>query len=309
MFMFAVFMLYISIVVSVYADELSTGSYFEVAYEITIDPSLRHVTSAMGSIAVTPASSPPSEGRYIFSHQPVKTAPFFNMYSDRMVFRSQMISARYIEDAFREVRYFPAGTTVAFESFGEDSQSDIYLFRFWVCSFSDMHLFEVITPFKYEIVLTEDMADTGGMIINTADSFGWFFIPVAVYVPEIPTTSHAPHVIRFTIGSNAHTINGIPHTNDVAPFIDFDYNRTMIPVRAVSEALGAETDWIAQTGSVQITTGSGTHQLTVGTPLPDGMGVPASLQGRVFVPIRYVAEVLGATVRWDEENSAVYIYQ
>ncbi|MCL2357910.1 MAG: copper amine oxidase N-terminal domain-containing protein, partial [Defluviitaleaceae bacterium] len=99
------------------------------------------------------------------------------------------------------------------------------------------------------------------------------------------------------------------HTNDVAPFIDLAHNRTMIPVRAVSDALGAEIDWIAQTGTVQIYTDAGMHQLTAGSPLPDGMGVPVSLQGRVFVPIRYVAEVLGATVRWDEVNSAVYIYQ
>ena len=37
-------------------------------------------------------------------------------------------------------------------------------------------------------------------------------------------------------------------------------------------------------------------------------GVPALLNGRVFVPIRYVVEVLGASIYWDGEARAVYIH-
>jgi len=114
--------------------------------------------------------------------------------------------------------------------------------------------------------------------------------------------------IRFAIGNMVYAIDGTPHTNDVAPFIDPAYNRTMIPLRAVSEALGAEVEWIAATRTVSIATATVEHQLTVDVPLPDGMGVPVLLDNRVLVPIRYVAEILGATTRWDGVNSAVYIY-
>ena len=129
--------------------------------------------------------------------------------------------------------------------------------------------------------------------------------------PNLSTTpdASAQRVIRFEIGSTVHTIDGVAYTNDAAPFIDPTYNRTMIPLRAVSEALGAEADWISQTLTVQILTDADTHYLTVDVPLPDGMGIPVNLRGRVFVPIRYVAEILGATTRWDSANSAVYIYQ
>ena len=38
-----------------------------------------------------------------------------------------------------------------------------------------------------------------------------------------------------------------------------------------------------------------------------GMGNPAIVNGRTFVPIAYVAQMLGANTRWDEANRAVYI--
>jgi len=147
------------------------------------------------------------------------------------------------------------------------------------------------------------------------DNLTWDIVPItyrpqlpAEYSPQLPVEALEYRTIRFTIGNMVYAIDGTPHTNDVAPFIDPAYNRTMIPLRAVSEALGAEVEWIAATRTVLIATNTGEHQLTVDVPLPDGMGVPVLLDNRVLVPIRYVAEILGATTRWDGTNSAVYIY-
>ncbi|MCL2199807.1 MAG: copper amine oxidase N-terminal domain-containing protein [Defluviitaleaceae bacterium] len=39
------------------------------------------------------------------------------------------------------------------------------------------------------------------------------------------------------------------------------------------------------------------------------MGTPLNVNGITFVPVRYVSETTGATVRWDGANNAVYIYQ
>jgi len=127
----------------------------------------------------------------------------------------------------------------------------------------------------------------------------------------IPPNEAAPtsRTIRFTIGNNNYTINGISHTNDVAPFIDAAHGRTMIPLRAVIEAFDAEVEWNPTARTVQIFTDTGVHQLTIDTPLPGGMGVPVIREERVFVPLSYVAGLLGAYPRWDGANSAAYIYQ
>ena len=123
------------------------------------------------------------------------------------------------------------------------------------------------------------------------------------------TTDPSRRTIRFTIGNTIYTINDIPHTNDVAPFIDAVYDRTMIPIRAVSEAFGADVDWDPITRTVLITTGTNVYPLAVDVPLPGGMGIPVIREDRVFVPLSFVAELLGAEPSWDSANSAVYVYQ
>jgi hypothetical protein len=38
------------------------------------------------------------------------------------------------------------------------------------------------------------------------------------------------------------------------------------------------------------------------------MGMPMIVNDRTFVPLRYVSEILGADIHWDEANRAVYVY-
>jgi len=115
-------------------------------------------------------------------------------------------------------------------------------------------------------------------------------------------------VIRFEMNNFVYTIDNVSHTNDVAPFVDPAYDRVMIPLRAVSEALGTEVDWVRETRSVLIFAPTGTQTLVVDVSLPDGMGTPVIINDRVLVPLRFVAERLGAEVRWDGANRAAYVY-
>jgi|GEM_PF-5621024 len=94
---------------------------------------------------------------------------------------------------------------------------------------------------------------------------------------------------------------------DAVPFID-GANRTLVPLRAIAEGLGAEVDWDNNTRTVSITRDGQTALVTIDTPLPNGMGTAVIQNDRTFVPIRYVSEVLGTEVRWDESTRAVYIY-
>jgi hypothetical protein len=116
----------------------------------------------------------------------------------------------------------------------------------------------------------------------------------------------APPILRIAIGSAVYERNGIMGVSDSAPFIQED--RTMVPLRLVGEALGATIGWDEATQTVTITTGGSSISLTIGQPLPGDMGTPVIANDRPFVPIRYISEMLGANVGWDEATASVYLY-
>ncbi|MCL2388617.1 MAG: copper amine oxidase N-terminal domain-containing protein [Defluviitaleaceae bacterium] len=114
--------------------------------------------------------------------------------------------------------------------------------------------------------------------------------------------------LRFSVGSAIFNNNGSLVFGDAAPFIDADTNRTMVPIRAIAEGLGAAVSWNDITRTVTIELEDNFVNITIGTPLPDGMGTAVIVHDRTFVPVRYVSEILGADVRWDDVSRAVYIY-
>ncbi len=91
-------------------------------------------------------------------------------------------------------------------------------------------------------------------------------------------------------------------------------DRTLIPLRAVSETLGAEVEWNGEDKSVTVTYGDNSIVITVGnmTALVNGEEVeidsPALIKkDRVLVPIRVIAEALGLKVEWDDESNSVIV--
>lgn len=97
---------------------------------------------------------------------------------------------------------------------------------------------------------------------------------------------------------------------DVPPFIE--NSRTLVPVRFVAEALGAQVDWLADTFTVKISFKGKVLLLPIGqtTVTVDGtaktVDVPAFIrQSRTYVPVRFVTEFLGGQVEWDEASQTV----
>lgn len=117
-----------------------------------------------------------------------------------------------------------------------------------------------------------------------------------------------------TVRVNGYTVS-FP---DGQPYIDAN-SRTMIPVRFVTEQLGAKVSWNGDTETaiiekdgicVEMTIGSDTLSVTQdGTTTAVKMDTASVLKdGRTYVPIRYVAEALGAYVEYSELYKTVGIY-
>jgi len=101
---------------------------------------------------------------------------------------------------------------------------------------------------------------------------------------------------------------------DQGPYLDATAGRTFVPIRMVSEALGATVKWDATAQAVLVTLGSavitmpvGSSQATVNDQAVQ-LDAPARLQNqRVMVPLRFVSEALGKTVDWNENAKTVKI--
>ena len=90
--------------------------------------------------------------------------------------------------------------------------------------------------------------------------------------------------------------------------------RTLVPMRAIFEALTATVEWDDATRTVTSVRGGTVIQLTIGSDtafvnsLPNTLDVPAQIiSGRTMVPVRFIAESVGASVDWDGVSRSVYI--
>ncbi len=102
--------------------------------------------------------------------------------------------------------------------------------------------------------------------------------------------------LELTIGNQVSKVNGTDQNIDVPPTII--NNRTMVPLRFIGEALGAEFVWDGKTRTVTFSL-DGKELKVVIDQLSPGMDVPATIVGnRTIVPIRYISEAFGAEVTW-----------
>ena len=113
--------------------------------------------------------------------------------------------------------------------------------------------------------------------------------------------------LRFAIGSTEYLVNRTPRQMATAPFIDATYNRTMIPMHVFADVFGAEVTWLPELQAVKIVYGDVNIVLSAYEPLLSGMGIVHEVDGIVFVPLAYVAFVLGGEAHWDGANQAVYV--
>ena len=100
---------------------------------------------------------------------------------------------------------------------------------------------------------------------------------------------------------------------DGKPFID-ENSRVLVPVRFVSQQLGAKVNWDAKNKKVTVIDGDKNATLTINSKQVTVNGASKTLDTaavvkneRTYVPLRFIGEAFGAGVRWDSKVRIVYI--
>jgi len=99
---------------------------------------------------------------------------------------------------------------------------------------------------------------------------------------------------------------------DTKPYIK--NGRTLVPVRFVSQEMGAKVNWNNTKREVLIEKGGKKISLKIGSKevyvngTKKVIDVPAELKnGRTMVPLRFISEAFGANVRWIDAERKVVI--
>lgn len=116
--------------------------------------------------------------------------------------------------------------------------------------------------------------------------------------------------VELTINSTEAKINGEKTALESSPIIAD--GRTLVPLRFVSEAFGANVDY--DEGSVTVRTEGCTVSMTIGSVQYTVNGDPRTMEtapvlinGVTLVPVRFIAEALGMTVQWNGDIQKVTI--
>ncbi len=123
--------------------------------------------------------------------------------------------------------------------------------------------------------------------------------------------------IVLQIDNYAVSLNGVlkwvdKDNKNVVPYIEND--RTMVPLRFISEAFGAEVTWDAETRTVgialdetEITMQIDNQSYTINGDTAEMDVAPVIREDRTFVPLRFVSEALNKSVYWNGTTRVVVI--
>ena len=132
-------------------------------------------------------------------------------------------------------------------------------------------------------------------------------VTVASATPSLPPVQKPSLAIDLIVDGKKVTLP------DTEPYIDGAGN-TMVPIRFISEKLGADVKWdngkqivtiIHKGNTIVMPVGSKTVTVNGNTTTLDAMAIKK--EGRVVVPLRFVSETLNAEVKWDGKVSYINI--
>lgn len=139
-------------------------------------------------------------------------------------------------------------------------------------------------------------------------------LALTVAFPLTQTRAQNVTTVKIYIGKTAAYINGTKEVLDQPPVIM--NNRTMVPIRFVSEAMGANVQWNGTERTVTITLGKDIVVLKINDVKAKANGYDVYIDAaptiiaktsRTVVPVRFVAETLGMDVSWNGIERSVTI--
>ncbi|MDD4028391.1 MAG: copper amine oxidase N-terminal domain-containing protein [Caldisericia bacterium] len=131
---------------------------------------------------------------------------------------------------------------------------------------------------------------------------------------ESSTDNSFSTVLEIPIHSPFVYLNGEKTSLDTPPAFITDAEITMIPLKFISDVLGAKVEWYPNTKEISILQRDGEIQLQINSPNAYVNGVLYSLstpplihQEYSFVPLAFIAEHLQFEVEWIPETKTVIL--
>jgi len=135
-------------------------------------------------------------------------------------------------------------------------------------------------------------------------------------VSYIQPQAKQSYIVILKVGDPNITVNGISQKIDAQGSKPIIKNgRTLLPIRTLIESLGGTVEWDAKEQKVTITLNGHSIVLWIGktTALVDGSKTtldvaPIIINGRTYLPLRFISEHLGGSVDWDPTTQTITIY-
>lgn len=160
------------------------------------------------------------------------------------------------------------------------------------------------------IALSEGVNNITILVSNSSSDSRTYIITITR--SKVGVSSATPKSIYLKIGQKTAKLDSSDIQIDAPPFLYKSGNNsyTMVPLRFISESLGAEVHYENATKKITITTSNKTLTMYANgkADTSAGMDVPPMAQsGRTFVPLRYVSEQLNCTVDWNSKDQSVTV--
>jgi len=149
----------------------------------------------------------------------------------------------------------------------------------------------------------------GKSVIRICNNKLYLLLNTRFYMNSLPKKST---IITFQIGNPNIIVNGISQEIDpgrgTKPVIIPQWSRTVVPIRAIVEALGGIISWDGIARKVIINLKETVIELWIDNPKAKNYDVkPVIINDRTMLPLRFIAESLGCIVDWDNDTRTITI--
>jgi hypothetical protein len=156
----------------------------------------------------------------------------------------------------------------------------------------------------------DDWINERANAVNYVTNWNYDSYGDAQYIEHVLRYYH--HDIEY-IGAKVRLNGSLVKFDNQYPIVED--GTTMIPVRAISEMLGASVNWNQDEQHVYISKSGKTIDLYAGSDIGYINGEPIAIEksaevvnNRTLVPLRFVAEALDVEVYWEGETRTVQLY-